>query len=78
MAENEEENVPKKRNLDYILDNLVGGGSWYQWTTLLAMAPLWISEWPMTVSSKPQTDTSGWSRQWRFSEQFSESSLAGM
>ena len=52
MAENEENNVPKKRNLDYILDNLVGGGSWYQWTTLLAMAPLWISEWPMTVSPR--------------------------
>ena len=50
MAENEDNNVPKKKNLDYILDNLVGGGSWYQWTTLLAMAPLWISEWPMTVS----------------------------
>ena len=52
MAQDEENNVPKKRNLDYILDNLVGGGSWYQWTTLLAMAPLWISEWPMTVSPK--------------------------
>ena len=43
----------KKKNLDFILDNIVGGGSWYQWTTLLAMAPLWISEWPMTVR-KPQ------------------------
>ena len=50
MAEDDDTNSTKKKNLDYILDNLVGGGSWYQWTTLLAMAPLWISEWPMTVS----------------------------
>ena len=50
MAENEEENVPKKRNLDYILDNLVGGGSWYQWTTVFCMIPLMMSgEWPLTV-----------------------------
>ncbi len=29
-----------KKSLDYVFENIVGGGSWYQWTTLLIMLPL--------------------------------------
>ena len=39
-----------KKSLDYLFESVVGGGSWYQWTTVFCMIPLMMSgEWPLTV-----------------------------
>ena len=48
--EREKEKKAAKKSLDYIFESVVGGGSWYQWTTVFAMVPLMMSgEWPLTV-----------------------------
>ena len=49
-GEKGEGRVATKKSLDYIFESLVGGGSWYQWTTVFCMIPLMMSgEWPLTV-----------------------------
>lgn len=46
----DETRVEKKRSLDYIFESIVGGGSWYQWTTIATMIPLsMIMAYPLMV-----------------------------
>ena len=40
----------KKKSIDYIFENTVGGGSWYQWKTIAIMLPLsMIMGYPLMV-----------------------------
>ena len=51
----EKEKKAAKKSLDYIFESVVGGGSWYQWTTVFCMVPLMMSgEWPLTVRDTVQ------------------------
>ena len=48
----DEVKAEKKRSIDYIFESIVGGGSWYQWTTIATMIPLsMIMGYPLMVFS---------------------------
>ena len=45
-----EKEKEKKKSIDYIFESLVGGGSYYQWTTIAIMLPLsMIMGYPLMV-----------------------------
>ena len=45
-----EKEQEEKKSIDYIFDSLIGGGSWYQWTTIAIMVPLsMIMGYPLMV-----------------------------
>ena len=45
------EKKPREKDMDYILEEIVGGNGWWQWRTTFILFPLsWIGGYPLFMS----------------------------